>query len=189
MVSSTHYTKYYQVQSGAGLGDIGTLYRGPPAYFLQRGSGGIGNFFHGMLKYLQPLLSSGLDAVKRQSMKTGVAILQDLADKNSNKPFGQILREQGKTAVEELTQRGLAKLKKMQSGSGAVAQRRQQYRKITSRGIKRRTSNKMLQLKRTQPRLKQRRLGVKGDKITENSTRLLPAAATRKRKRVLDIFD
>ncbi len=35
----SHYTRYYLSQSGAGLNDIGTLYKGP--LFVQRGRGGV----------------------------------------------------------------------------------------------------------------------------------------------------
>lgn len=77
------YTRYYLQQSGGGSGGsdnggIGLVYRSPQVY--QRGRGGIGNFFSGLFQRFQPLMRSGLTAVKNQSLKTGSAILSDLAE-------------------------------------------------------------------------------------------------------------
>lgn len=121
----SYYTQYYLRQQGHGLADIGPLYKGPSIY--QRGSG-IGNFFSGLFRNLKPLISSGLEALRDQSVKTGTAILSDVG----RKPFKEILKEQGKIAVQDLTQRGVNKLKRMRSQTGG--RRKNIKRRKTSAG-------------------------------------------------------
>lgn len=151
---NTHYTQYYLRQSGSGLSDIGAIYRSP--VFEQRGRGGIGSFFSGLIKHLRPLVSSGLTALKDQTIKTSANILSDIG----RKPLKEILKEQGKSAIENLTNRGLAKIRKMQKGGrrkrnikrGRVSKsnhsvkkrggRRKRVKKQFGQGKKRRKSNK-----------------------------------------------
>lgn len=109
---TSHYTQYYLRQSGGGLADIGPIYKA--STFHQKGRGSIGNFFSGLFRYLTPIVTSGVNALKDQTVKTGANILTDIG----HKPFKEILKEQGKAALSDLTQRGLVKLKKMQQGSG-----------------------------------------------------------------------
>lgn len=109
------YLKYYQSQAGNGLGDIGQLYHISPKYY-QRGRGGIGSFFSGIFRHLKPLMRSGLHALKKQSLKTGVNILKDLGQK----PIKDIFIEEGKAAVDDLAQKGIKKLQKMQNGKGTA---------------------------------------------------------------------
>jgi hypothetical protein len=81
-----HYTNYYFAQvGGAGLHDIGPIYAAP--YVYQRGSG-IGSFFSGLIRSLNPLISSGLNAIRNQSIKTGGEILKNVG----SKPFKDILK-------------------------------------------------------------------------------------------------
>lgn len=105
------YTNYYLVQAGSGLSDIGPLYTQP--YILQSGSG-IGSIFSGLLKFLRPMISSGLNQIKNQSLKTGAAILRDA----NNKPLKEVFKEQGKIALKNLAVKGLEKLSKPQEGTG-----------------------------------------------------------------------
>lgn len=107
----SYYTQYYLRQDGRGLADIGPLYKGPLIY--QKGSG-IGSFFSGLYKHLKPFLSSGLEALRDQSIKTGSAILSEVGAK----PFKEILKEQGKIAAKDLTERGVNKLKRMSNQTG-----------------------------------------------------------------------
>lgn len=62
-----HYARYYLQQSGGGADGandgIGMIYHSPQVY--QRGRGGVGNFFSGLFQRLQPLMKSGLTAVKK----------------------------------------------------------------------------------------------------------------------------
>lgn len=111
---NSYYTQYYLRQGGSGLADIGPIYKLPS--FPQRGRGSIGNFFAGLFRHLSPLASSGLSAIKDQALKSGSAVLAEFG----KKPLANILKEQGKIALSDLTQRGVNKLKKMQKGSGRV---------------------------------------------------------------------
>lgn len=102
-------TNYYFSQTGSGYNS--------PVYsnsrFFQRGRG-YGNFFASLLSHIQPFIISGLNALKKQGIKTGTAILEQLG----SKPFGEIIKEQGKKAITDLTQKGFKKLKRLQDGSG-----------------------------------------------------------------------
>lgn len=107
------YVDYYLSQIGGGMNDIGPLYVSPRYY--QQGRG-VGSFLGGIFKYLKPLLYSGLNAIKKQTLKAGVNVLNDLG----KRPFKDLLKQQGKQAVDELTEKGMRKLQKLseQSGNG-----------------------------------------------------------------------
>lgn len=105
------YTNYYLSQTGGGLNEIGELYSNPS--FIQQGRG-IGSFFSGIYRNLRPLIMSGLKAIRNQTIKSGTNILQEIG----SKPVKEILKEEGKRAVEDLTEKGMKKLKKLQDGSG-----------------------------------------------------------------------
>lgn len=104
------------VQYGSGLADIGTIYRGPQ--FVQRGRGGIGSIFSGLWRHLAPLATSGLKTLGKQSLRTGGNVLRDWA---SGKDLKNSLLEQGQDAINNLAEKGVNKLKKMQSGRGFLA--------------------------------------------------------------------
>lgn len=114
------YTEYYLSQSGQGLREIGPLYTNHRIY--QHGRGGVGSFFAGIFKYIKPLLYSGLKALKKQTLKTGVNVFNEMSNNNSNKPFKNILKEQGIAAFDELAEKGIRKLQKLneQSGKGTA---------------------------------------------------------------------
>lgn len=117
------YVKYYTIQSGHGLGDIGPIYRGPSV--LQKGRG-IGSFFSGLGRFLKPLFISGLDALRDQSLKTGQNILRDIG----SKPLRNIIKEQTIDVAQGLADKAVTKLKrKMQGGSGKAIKRRKQNAK------------------------------------------------------------
>lgn len=103
------------VQYGSGLGDIGTIYRGPQ--FVQRGRG-IGSIFAGLWKHLAPLAVSGLKTLGKQSLLTGGNVLRDLTE---GKTLKSSLLEHGQGAINNLAQKGVNKLKKMQSGKGILS--------------------------------------------------------------------
>lgn len=103
------------VQYGSGLRDIGTIYRGPQ--FVQRGRG-IGSIFGGLWKHIAPFATSGLRALGKQSLLTGSNVLRDLSD---GKKLKNVLQEQAHDAINNLTQKGINKLQKMQSGKGLLA--------------------------------------------------------------------
>ncbi|QKS69579.1 hypothetical protein 5 [Drosophila-associated adintovirus 2] len=103
------YHEYYLSQSGGGLSHIGTLYTTPR--IVQQGRG-IGNFFSGLFKYLKPLFLNGLNAVKNQAFESGKAVINDLGQK----PLRNIIQEQSKLALQNLSNKVIDKM--TQSGSG-----------------------------------------------------------------------
>lgn len=126
------YVQYYSAQCGGGFSDIGTIYHGQR--HIQRGCG-IGNFFSGLYRYLKPIILSGVDALKDQSLTTGRAIIKDLG----NKPIQDILKEQGSAAIDNLAEKAISKIKrKIQGGSGGNP--------LSRKRIKRENSNKSIQL-------------------------------------------
>lgn len=119
------YVKYYTSQRGGSIADIGDLYKGP--VFVQKGHG-VGSFFNGLVRYLKPVFTSGLSALKEQSLKSGQAIIRDLG----HKAIPDILKEQTVIAAENLANKAVNKLKrKLQEGSGRTK------RKIIKGGKKR----------------------------------------------------
>lgn len=120
----TYYTRYYSRQYGGSLSDIGPIYKSP--VFYQKGSG-VGSFFTGLFKYLKPAISSGFDALRHQSMRTGKAIINDVGSKH----IKDILKEHGKIAVQELAEKGINKLKRMckQSGGGGAKKRKKHIKR------------------------------------------------------------
>lgn len=114
------YIQYYSVQSGAGIKDIGPLYNN--LRFIQQGSG-FGGFFSGLLNFLKPVFSSGVDVLQKQAIKTGASILSELG----SRPLTDILIDNGRQAASDLQ----SKFKnKFQSGSGlmftGIAKKRRQ---------------------------------------------------------------
>lgn len=79
---NSFYTQYYLSQLGKGLNDIGPIYKSPIIY--QRGRGGVGSLFSGIIKYLRPLFWPGLNAIKNQAMKSGTALLADVGKNHLN---------------------------------------------------------------------------------------------------------
>lgn len=159
------YLKYYLNQGGRGLSDIGVLHRGPLYY--QRGHGGVGSFFSTLFRTLHPLLN----VLKDQSIKTGSAILRDIGQK----PIKDVLKEQGAIALQDLTERGVNKLKRtMQAGKG-----------IKRRGMSLKTQLLLKRFKRNVGKKRGVQKGGKKKRITKRSKRRISV----KRKRTLDIFD
>lgn len=159
------YAQYYVNQAGGGLGDVGDIYHGPVIY--QRGRG-IGSFFTGLIKHLKPLFSSGLKAVKQQSLKSAKSVLDNIGEK----PFKELITDEFHNAGNELIQRGINKIKKVQSGSG-----------VQKMVIKRKSPNTLINL---QPKLKRTRRNNK------NKTKVAVKKNKKKttlKQRQLDIFD
>lgn len=106
------YTAYYTGQLGGGLSHIGSLYVSPRV--LQHGRG-IGSFFASLYRTLKPLLFSGANVIKNQAVDTSKAILNDFG----RKPLRNILEEQGKIALNNLTEKAVNKISsKFQRGTG-----------------------------------------------------------------------
>lgn len=160
---NSYYDQYYVKQAGSGLADIGGFYRSP--VFLQRGRG-IGNFFSGVYKYIAPFLTPGLHALKEQAIKSTSAALSDIG----KKPLKRILSEQGKIALNDLTERGYNKFKRMQKGG-----RRIKRRKVSKK------SHSIVKRKRKRTRKTARKTGKKIHRKTKKRRGV-------KRGRFVDIF-
>lgn len=130
------YTTYYSGQLGGGLSHIGPLYATPRV--LQHGRG-VGSFFASLFRTIKPLLFSGVNAIKNQALDTSKAILSDFG----RKPLRNILEEQGKHALNNLSEKVIKKISsKFQQGSGK--------RRINHRNKKRtRQSRKRSKVKNT----------------------------------------
>lgn len=72
-----HYIAYYENQVGSG-GGIEHFYHGSP---YQRGHG-IGSFLGGLFRKALPILTSGLKAVGKEALRSGVQVLDDVAGQN-----------------------------------------------------------------------------------------------------------
>lgn len=165
---SNAYTRYYLIQSGGGVKHIGPLYSQP--LFIQRGHG-IGGFLVNILKYLTPLAREGWNALKDQGYKTGRNVIHDLIGR---KPLDQILKDQGKQAVLDLTEKGLHKIQETmkQTGKGIKRKAKRRSRHTSAVGGRIRKLTKKKQVGGRRPKTKSRR-----------------RAKTRKTKqRTLDIF-
>jgi len=65
VVTMDRHTRYYEIQSGGGGGEIGPVYRA--GFRMQRGNG-IGSFFRGLLRFVKPLLYSDAKAVRKEAL-------------------------------------------------------------------------------------------------------------------------
>lgn len=92
-------------QTGTGYNLGIEIYRGP----LYRQSGaGLGNFFNTAIRYLRPLLSSGINAITNQGVKSAGSILSQLGSKD----LKTILNEEGEKTVRNLSEKAIRKLRR-----------------------------------------------------------------------------
>lgn len=114
--------RYYSVQAGNGLHNIGPLYRTPRSGY-QRGYG-IGSFLSNIAGFLRPYAMKGLESLARQGYKTSKSVIDDLVEK---KPLSEIVRNRSKEALLGLTEQGIdtiqRKMKKRQAGAGSINRR------------------------------------------------------------------
>lgn len=173
---ASKYAAYYSQQSGRGVTDIGKLYRVP--IYHQRGSG-IGGFFQAALKLLSPLAASGLSALKHQALRTGKDILDDIG---GAEPISDIFTRRGREAVQNLSIKGIDKLKRTlssrQGGSGYIKRRRTMKSITLRKSGQRRNRRKKGRKAKTQFGGRRRRTNGRKRKTTR-----------RKRTRTLDIFN
>lgn len=166
---NSYYKQYYLRQEGRGLSDIGSLYNVTP--FQQEGRGGIGRIFSGIFRQLRQLVSSGLSAIKEQAIKSGTAILADI----DKKPLKPLSKEQGKIALDNLTQRGVNKLRKIQ-GRG--------HKRNIKGGRVRKSRNTHVKRKRKTPQL-----GNGKTRKKRKSSNKTKRKKSYKKARFVDIFD
>lgn len=118
-----HYVQMYSgahaYQTGRGKEDI-EVYRGP----LYRQSGaGIGDFLRSAATYVRPILSSGLNALKDQSLHSAGSVISQLG----RKELKTILKEESEKVVRDSCEKAINKLKQSrgevnntQTGSGMI---------------------------------------------------------------------
>ncbi len=90
------YEDYYLEQVGSGL----------PAFTgarMQRGHG-LGNIFSGLVRAVMPLVKSGVKALGKQGVQTGIQIAEDVLAGQKPK---QAVKRRGKQAGMELVSSGL----------------------------------------------------------------------------------
>lgn len=168
---------------GAGLHNIGKLHYQP--VYLQRGAG-LGGFFTKLFTYLQPLAASGISALKDQALRTGKEILNDLGEKKSIK---SVLKTRGREALNDLTVRGLDKLKKevgKQRGSGYIKRQAFMNPAIIAKAIE---SRRRRRVHRRRP-VKRKAVKTKQIGGRRRRRRRQPVKTKKRRqKRTLDIFN
>lgn len=114
----SHYRQMYSgSQLGRGFGEI-DVYTGP-RYRGQLGRGRFGSFFMRAYKYLRPLVSSGINAVKQQGIDSTGNIIKQLGTKD----IKSILEDEGERALKNLGKKAINKIgrtvqKVSQSGKG-----------------------------------------------------------------------
>ena len=89
----SHYIQYYEEQIGGGRG-VKNVYEGS-AY--QRGSG-IGTFLGSIFRNIVPYIVKGAKAVGKETIRTGLNVLDDVANNNVNlkESLNTRIRESGK---------------------------------------------------------------------------------------------
>lgn len=100
----SHYMQLYSGnQHGNGISDI-QIYRSP--IHRQQHGGGLGNYFAHAFRYLKLLLSSGLNVLRDQGVKSTGAVLSQL----SSKDIKSILKEESVNALKNLSDKAINKL-------------------------------------------------------------------------------
>lgn len=105
------YVKYYQLQAGGGINDIGPVLQFHPTI---QGGRGIGNIFGSLARYLKPILSTGWDIIKKESLDTGKNIFGDII---SGANIKESVIGQSKSGVKNLRKSVVNKLHTLYGGS------------------------------------------------------------------------
>lgn len=129
----SHYTQYYNDQLG---GRIARVYVGTPH---QRGHG-IGSFLGGLYRTVLPLFKSGLKTIGKESLRSGLNVLDDVTNNNMN--FRDAFKHRGNESLNNLKRKATDKIDRLMSGSG--------YKKRSV--MKKRQSRKKRPVKRTRAR-------------------------------------
>lgn len=166
------YVKYYAIQSGSGFDKerFGPILRFSPKYQRGRGLGGV---FAGLLRYLKPMLSSGLKFLIPEAINTGADLLTGI---NQQKPIKEILRDRSLKIVDNIRDKAVNKINNM-SGSGRLLHQLRKRKTVKNKCNSRKKCSKTINLGSIIKNTK------KGIKRQRNSS-----AKHSKKHRVLDIF-
>jgi len=137
------YYKYYLVQSGKGLDDIGPLLHSVVPY--QRGRG-LGSFFGGLFRYLKPIFTSGANILKKEVINSGINALSDIATGANLK---EVVQDRSKEIIKNVRRGAVQKLNEMY-GQGKIKRRKPIKRPLINNlnyfsSKRRRVSNKKKQ--------------------------------------------
>lgn len=184
----SHYLQLYSGdlnQSGRGLSDI-SVYRGP--VHRQRGRG-IGNFLLSAFHYLKPLLSSGVNVLADEGIKSTRSVLSQLGKKD----LPTILREERSNVINNFKNKTINQLdrmsgilKKKQAGSGINIGRKCKVGKQSGKGKSKSQKGKG---KSKSQKGKGKQCGKGKSKSQKGKGRKAKSKRKSKSKRTLDIFD
>ena len=136
----THYTAYYSDQVG---GRISRVYVGSAT---QRGHG-IGSFLGGLYRAVLPLFKSGVKAIGKETLRSGLNMLDDVANKNIS--IRDALKNRGNETADNLKRKALEKIDKMMTGSGYKKRRTTRKRQSLKKHTRKRDSFK--RVKKSKP--------------------------------------
>lgn len=148
------YLKYYTHQAGSGVSNV---YRGAE---YQRGHG-IGSFLGGLFRSVTPLLKSGVKALGKEALRSGLGFVGDLAHSVSPK---EAISKRVKEMTGNLKRRADNKIESLMEGSGYKRRRKAVTIQSIERLLQRKTGKK-------QPKRKPNKRPKKGRKKRKTSRR------------------
>lgn len=157
------YLKYYTHQAGSGVSNV---YRGAE---YQRGHG-IGSFLGGLFRSVTPLLKSGVKALGKEALRSGLGFVGDIVHSVSPK---EAVRNRVKEMTGNLKRRADNKIESIMEGSGYKRHRKA----VTIQSIERLLQGKKV---KKQPKRKPNKRPKKGRKKRKT--------VKRKNTTVKDIF-
>lgn len=157
------YLKYYTHQAGSGVSNV---YRGAE---YQRGHG-IGSFLGGLFRSVTPLLKSGVKALGKEALRSGLGFVSDMA---YSVPTKESVRNRVKEMTGNLKRRADNKIESIMEGSGYKRRRKA----VTIQSIERLLQRKTV---KRQPKIKPNKRPKKGRKKRKT--------VKRKNTTVKDIF-
>lgn len=175
-----HYTKYYLLQSGAGIGgglsNIGSVYH--QAQLIQHGRG-LGSFFGGLARYLKPLFMHGINILKKEAINTGAEILGEIG----TRPIHDIFREKTKVAVQNLQDKAINHIRKNMQGGGINRFKKYNCGSLTD--VNSNTTKLLKSKKKSKPTKKKKKISSVKKNTKKSKTKTKKKIV---KQRTLDIF-
>lgn len=131
------YLKYYTHQAGSGVSNV---YRGAE---YQRGHG-IGSFLGGLFRSVTPLLKSGVKALGKEALRSGLGFVSDMA---YSVPAKESVRNRVKEMTGNLKRRADNKIESLMEGSGYKRRRKAVTIQSIERLLQRKTVKKQAKRK------------------------------------------